>query len=272
MNTKRISISPISDFKQQSVGVCIINLNIRWHPASPTSPKRLASSPGSDFSAWRTSTLHLRTCTYIIIVGSLEVKLPTIWRHEAEKRRVEERKRKKIEKRRYKCAKVRGKKIHAREMLGKSGIALFFQWFAARCRRRNPRQPKQKRKPILIVNGIFWGSKWTAQIFVASPSVAIGPSYDSHQELGQTDGDSPPMLLLWNCCNVSAPWTTRCICPQVGQRPCSVSGLIPCGDSDRALAKRVSLPIQRAIQCAPLDTEVLGTSYLYGIIACLWPL
>ena len=38
---------------------------------------------------------------------------------------------------------------------------------------------------------------------------------------------------------------------------------------------RVSLPIQRASgrkQCAPLDTEVLGTSYLYGIIACLWPL
>ena len=60
------------------------------------------------------------------------MKLPTIWRVEKQSREVEsedEKQRREVEseERRYKCAKVRRKKIHTREMLGKSRNAVFFQ-------------------------------------------------------------------------------------------------------------------------------------------------
>ena len=53
-----------------------------------------------------------------LIKGSLEVKLPTLWKVE-KKRRVEGRR-------------VRRKKIQVREMLGKSQNIVFFQWFVGR--------------------------------------------------------------------------------------------------------------------------------------------
>ena len=56
-----------------------------------------------------------------IVEGSLEVKLPTIWRDEKQSREVES------EDGRYRCAKVRRKKIQSCKMLGKSRIAVFFQ-------------------------------------------------------------------------------------------------------------------------------------------------
>ena len=66
-----------------------------------------------------------------MIKGSLEVKLPTIWRVEKQSREVEsedEKQRRVVEseERRYNCAKVRRKKKHKREMLGKSRNAVFF--------------------------------------------------------------------------------------------------------------------------------------------------
>ena len=70
----------------------------------------------------------------VIIKGSLEVKLPTIWRVEKQSREAEseeEEKRREVEsqERKYSCARVRRKKIHPREMLGKSRTAVFFQRF-----------------------------------------------------------------------------------------------------------------------------------------------
>ena len=56
-------------------------------------------------------------CNKQLAEGSLEVKLPTIGRDE------------KPERRRYRCARVRRKSVHTRETLGKSRIAVFFQWF-----------------------------------------------------------------------------------------------------------------------------------------------
>ena len=60
--------------------------------------------------------------------------LPTIWRVEKQSREVEsedEKQRREVlvesEERRYNCAKVSRKKIHPRETLGKSRIAVFFQ-------------------------------------------------------------------------------------------------------------------------------------------------
>ena len=61
-----------------------------------------------------------------IIKGSLEVKLPTIWRDEEQSREVES------EERRYRCAKARRKKIQSHQVLGKSRIAVFFQGFVGR--------------------------------------------------------------------------------------------------------------------------------------------
>ena len=76
-----------------------------------------------------------------IIEGSLEVKLPTIWRDEKRSREVEsedakQRRGVESEERRYNCTKVRRKKIHARKMLGKSRNAAFFQGFVGRLGRK----------------------------------------------------------------------------------------------------------------------------------------
>ena len=60
------------------------------------------------------------------------MKLPTIWRVEKQGREVEsedEKRRREVEseERRFNCAKVRRKKIHKREMLGKSRNVMFFR-------------------------------------------------------------------------------------------------------------------------------------------------
>ena len=61
---------------------------------------------------------------YIIIDGSLEVKLPTIWTHgKAEVGRVREEKKKEYQRR----ERVRGKKIQVREQVEKSRFTAFFQ-------------------------------------------------------------------------------------------------------------------------------------------------
>ena len=74
--------------------------NVRWHP--------------------------LTHCSFdlVLIEGSLEVKLPTIWTDE--KQRWEE-----SEKRREERESLRRKKIQVREKVGKSRNAVFFQWFVA---------------------------------------------------------------------------------------------------------------------------------------------
>ncbi len=61
-----------------------------------------------------------------IVKGSLEVKLPTMLGDEKQSREVEEKSGRLSEKRTYRRAKVRRKKIHSREVLGKSRIAVFF--------------------------------------------------------------------------------------------------------------------------------------------------
>ena len=61
----------------------------------------------------------------VIIEGSLEVKLPTIWTDEKQSREEAER-RERLEERR-----VRRKKMQMREKVGKSRNTVFFQWFGA---------------------------------------------------------------------------------------------------------------------------------------------
>ena len=58
--------------------------------------------------------------TYIMIEGSLEVKLPTIWTDEKQSREEAERR-----------ERVRRKKMQMREKVGKSRNTVFFQWFGA---------------------------------------------------------------------------------------------------------------------------------------------
>ena len=73
-------------------------------------------------------------CLSHFIEGSLNSKLPTIWRVENKmKSRWDE---VKSEERRCNCAKVRRKKIHPRQMLEKSRNAVFFQWFVCRVSRK----------------------------------------------------------------------------------------------------------------------------------------
>ncbi len=78
---------------------------------------------------------------YWLFKGSLEVKLSTIWRVEKQSREVEsedEKQRREVEseERRYNRAKVRRKESHTREMLGKSGNAVFFRWFVGQLGRK----------------------------------------------------------------------------------------------------------------------------------------
>ena len=72
--------------------------------------------------------LHDMVCHYvsIIVEGSLEVKLPTIWTDE--KQRWEESEKRKRRRRRES---LRRKKIQVREKVGKSRNTVFFQWFVA---------------------------------------------------------------------------------------------------------------------------------------------
>ena len=61
----------------------------------------------------------------MIIEGSLEVKLPTIWTDE--KQRWEESEKRREDERRSKRERVRRKKIQVREKVGKSRNTVFFQ-------------------------------------------------------------------------------------------------------------------------------------------------
>ena len=61
----------------------------------------------------------------LLVEGSLEVKLPTIWTDE--KQRWEESE----EERRSKRERLRRKKTQVREKVGKSRSTVFFQWFVA---------------------------------------------------------------------------------------------------------------------------------------------
>ena len=66
---------------------------------------------------------------YIIIEGSLEVKLPTIWTDEKQSREEAER-RERLEER-SRRERVRGKKMQMREKVGKSRNTVFFRRFVA---------------------------------------------------------------------------------------------------------------------------------------------
>ena len=65
----------------------------------------------------------------MMIEGSLEVKLPTIWTDE--KQRWEESEKRRGEERRSKKRSLRRKKIQVREKVAKSRNIVFFQWFVA---------------------------------------------------------------------------------------------------------------------------------------------
>ena len=67
----------------------------------------------------------------LVIEGSLNSKLPTIWRVEKQMRQAV-----KSEVKRCTGEKVRRKKIHPRQMLEKSRHAVFFQWFVCRVSRK----------------------------------------------------------------------------------------------------------------------------------------
>jgi len=67
---------------------------------------------------------------YILIEGSLEVKLPTIWTDEKQSRAEAER-REKIRREKSRRERVRRKKMQMREKVGKSRNTVFFQWFEA---------------------------------------------------------------------------------------------------------------------------------------------
>ena len=66
----------------------------------------------------------------IIIEGSLEVKLPTIWTDEKQSRAEAER-RGRLEERRSEEKESGRKKMQMREKVGKSRNTVFFQWFVA---------------------------------------------------------------------------------------------------------------------------------------------
>ena len=80
-------------------------------------------------------SLFFKSIIIIIIEGSLEVKLPTIWTderqrwEESEKRREEERRSKREEKKKedQKRESLRRKKIQVREKVGKLRSTVFFQ-------------------------------------------------------------------------------------------------------------------------------------------------
>ena len=65
----------------------------------------------------------------MMIEGSLEVKLPTIWTDEKQSR--EEAEKRKIRRKKSRRERVRRKKMQMREKVGRSRFTMFFQWFGA---------------------------------------------------------------------------------------------------------------------------------------------
>ena len=82
------------------------------------------SSPEGSELIW----LLVSNIFFSIIEGSLEVKLPTIWRDEKQGRGREKRK---IRREKIRRERVRRQKIQMREKVGKSRNTVFFQWFVA---------------------------------------------------------------------------------------------------------------------------------------------
>ena len=76
------------------------------------------------------ASMFLAGAAACLIEGSLEVKLPTIWRDEKQSRAEAER-RERLEERRSEEIRVRRQKIQMREKVGKSRNTVFFQWFVA---------------------------------------------------------------------------------------------------------------------------------------------
>ena len=74
-------------------------------------------------SAYYTSLIYC-----LLIEGSLEVKLPTIWTDEKQSREEAER-RERLEEKKSRRERVRRKKMQMREKVGKSRNTVFFQWF-----------------------------------------------------------------------------------------------------------------------------------------------
>ena len=71
----------------------------------------------------------LKLILYIIIIeGSLEVKLPTVWTDEKQSGR----EKRKIRREKSRRERVRRKKMQTREKVGTSRNTVFFQWFVAR--------------------------------------------------------------------------------------------------------------------------------------------
>ena len=79
----------------------------------------------------------------VIVEGSLNSKLPTIWTVEKQSRVV------KSAERRCNSAKVIRKKIHPRQMLEKSRNAMFFQWFVCRVSRKVGPLKRRVRRSVL---------------------------------------------------------------------------------------------------------------------------
>ena len=74
-----------------------------------------------------THIIHINIYIYIhIIEGSLEVKLPTIWRDEKQSR-AGAREKRKIRREKIRRERVRRQKIQMREKVGKSRNTVFFQ-------------------------------------------------------------------------------------------------------------------------------------------------
>ena len=99
-------------------------------------PVHFSTNLEAEKDAFLKSTYHLqnRYCYYVIFEGSLNSKLPTLWRVEKQlKSRWDE---VKSEERRCNSAKVRRKKIHTCQMLEKSRSSVFFQWFVCRVSRK----------------------------------------------------------------------------------------------------------------------------------------
>ena len=69
--------------------------------------------------------------TYILIEGSLEVKLPTIWTDEKQRWEESEKRREEKKKEDQRRESLRRQKIQVREKVGKSRNSVFFQWFVA---------------------------------------------------------------------------------------------------------------------------------------------
>ena len=145
-----------------------------------------------------------------MIEGSLNSKLPTIWRVEKQMRQAVQ-----SEVKRCTSAKVRRKKIHPRQMLGKLRNAVFFQWFVCRINRKVGLLKRRVRSHVIRGEIKNCTPLWRE----AHLEVKMWKNWWSRSTFWSCDVEGEKHIWKWKCWNLTvSEHFLKLLCRKIGRR------------------------------------------------------